>query len=76
MLIDKPFPMASRILTGHHGTSRQVAETVLSKGFRASKNPYDWLGDGVYFWQDAPLRAMEWAVRTFGHDAVVIEAEI
>jgi hypothetical protein len=49
---------------------------VLSEGFRARQNPYDWLGDGVYFWQDAPLRAMEWAVRTFGGDAVVIEARI
>jgi hypothetical protein len=68
--------MASRMLIGHHGTSRQVAGTVLSKGFRASQNPHDWLGDGVYFWQDAPLRAMEWALRTFADDAVVIEARI
>jgi hypothetical protein len=68
--------MPGRTIVGHHGTSRQVAETVLSEGFRASQNSYDWLGDGVYFWQDAPLRAMEWAISTFGHDAVVIEATI
>ncbi len=68
--------MPGPTLIGHHGTSRQVAEIVLSKGFRASQNSYDWLGDGAYFWQNAPLRAMEWAVQTFAHDAVVIEATI
>jgi hypothetical protein len=68
--------MPSRPLLGHHGTSRQVAETVLSNGFRVSQNSYDWLGDGVYFWQNAPLRAMEWAKGAFGNDAVVVEATI
>jgi hypothetical protein len=68
--------MPNRKLVGHHGTSRQIAETVLSKGFRASQNAYDWLGDGAYFWQDAPLRAMEWATQAFGTDAAVLEATI
>jgi hypothetical protein len=63
-------------LLGHHGTSTQRAERILAEGFAASQNSYDWLGDGAYFWQDAPLRAMEWARRTFGADACVIEATI
>lgn len=66
----------SRTVKGHHGTSRQAAEAVLSVGFRISANPYDWLGDGAYFWQDAPLRAADWARANFGSDAAVIECDI
>ena len=63
-------------LIGHHGTSRERAETILAEGFTASQNSYDWLGDGVYFWQDAPLQAMEWASKNFGTDACVVESTI
>jgi len=66
----------ARKLTGHHGTSRQIAEIVLTKGFLASGSSYDWLGDGAYFWHEAPLRAFEWAARQFGADGVVVEATI
>lgn len=41
-----------------------------------SQNPYDWLGDGVYFFQDAPQRAWEWAVEHHGNAAAVIGATI
>jgi hypothetical protein len=68
--------MPSEMVVGHHGTSRQIASQVLSRGFLTSKNAYDWLGDGVYFWQNAPLRALNWATRTFAADGVVIEADI
>lgn len=66
----------NRKVIGYHGTSRQVAAMVLAKGFLASDSSYDWLGDGAYFWQGAPLRAAEWAARRFGADAVVLEATI
>jgi hypothetical protein len=49
---------------------------VLSEGFKVSKNSYDWLGDGVYFWQDAPRRAAEWARSLHGGDIAVIGASI
>jgi len=41
-----------------------------------SQNPYDWLGDGVYFFQDAPQRAWEWATEHYGNNAMVVGAEI
>ncbi len=41
-----------------------------------SRNEYDWLGDGVYFFQDAPNRAREWATRRHGSDGVVIRSVI
>ena len=24
-------------------------------------NPYDWLGNGIYFWDNSPSRALQWA---------------
>ena len=45
-------------------------------GFKISRNPYDWLGDGVYFFQDAPQRAWEWASEQYGEEAAVVGATI
>ena len=61
---------------GDHGTSRAVAEIVLRDSFVISRNVYDWLGDGVYFFQDAPNRAWEWARQRYGEDGVVIRSVI
>jgi hypothetical protein len=61
---------------GFHGTSAEAARRILSTGFEISRNEYDWLGDGAYFFQDAPARALEWAWQRFGSDAAVIGAEI
>jgi hypothetical protein len=61
---------------GYHGTSHAAAQIVLRDGFRVSRNAYDWLGDGVYFFQDAPNRAREWAAQRYGSDGVVIRSII
>ncbi len=61
---------------GYHGTSLAAAERILAHGFEISRNDYDWLGDGAYFFQDAPARAMEWARERFGTEAAVLVAEI
>jgi hypothetical protein len=37
---------------------------------------WDWLGDGVYFFQDAPMRAWEWARERYPSEPAVIEASI
>ncbi len=57
---------------GYHGTSIQAATSILQQGFRGSRNSYDWLGDGVYFWQDAPARAWQWASAKWGPQAAVV----
>ena len=40
-----------------------------------STNVYDWLGEGIYFWEYAPYRALDWAqalcARQGGEPAVV-----
>jgi hypothetical protein len=61
---------------GYHGTSDAAARRILSSGFEISRNDYDWLGDGAYFFQDAQPRALQWARERFGAEGVVIGAEI
>ena len=61
---------------GYHGTSSSMNESILNEGFLFSKNIYDWLGDGIYFFQDGPQRAWEWAVEHRGDNAAVVGAEI
>lgn len=64
------------VVLGYHGTSKGAAEVILSQGFRASQNKYDWLGKGIYFWQDAPLRAWEWAEQQYGTECAVLVLRI
>jgi len=65
-----------RRLDGFHGTSWSAAPLAIRDGFRPSRNEYDWLGDGVYFFQDAPARAWEWARHQHGNAAAVIQSTI
>jgi hypothetical protein len=54
--------LASSFVLGYHGCDRTVAEKLLSGApFEESKNEYDWLGWGIYFWEANPLRALEFA---------------
>jgi hypothetical protein len=48
---------------GYHGCDAATAERIFSgkDGLRQSKNDYDWLGAGAYFWEGDPERAMHWA---------------
>ena len=59
------------IVYGYHGTSLDSANSILLSGFEASRNDYDWLGTGVYFFQDAPQRAWEWATSRYSNPAVI-----
>ena len=64
------------IVICYHGTSIRSADAVMQDGFRLSQNSYDWLGDGVYFFQDALNRAWEWANRNHPEEPAVIGAEL
>jgi hypothetical protein len=61
---------------GYHGTSAAAAQRILASGFEISRNEYDWLGDGAYFFQDVESRALDWARDRFGSQAAVVGAEI
>jgi hypothetical protein len=63
-------------ILGYHGTSQERAAAILSTGFRTSDNDYDWLGTGIYFFQDAPLRAKQWAIGQHPSSPAVICSRI
>ncbi len=48
---------------GFHGTDEKIVEAVLTgqKDLKPSANSYDWLGNGIYFWDNSPSRALAWA---------------
>jgi len=53
-----------RTVVGYHGCDAALAERVLAgkAGLNLSNNAYDWLGEGIYFWEHGPQRAYEWAI--------------
>ena len=55
----------ARIVIGYHGCEKVFANEVLASGdvarWQESRNPWDWLGRGIYFWEHAPERALRWA---------------
>jgi hypothetical protein len=48
---------------GFHGLDKNVGKAVLNgkTELRHSTNPYDWLGHGVYFWENSYERAKQYA---------------
>ena len=52
------------IVYGFHGTDREVGTRILNRKneFRPSENKYDWLGPGVYFWENNLERARQYAI--------------
>lgn len=51
------------LVLGFHGCDKSVYDNVLHEhnDLAKSYNDYDWLGHGIYFWENNPLRAYEWA---------------
>ncbi len=59
---------APRTIVGYHGCSQEAADRILSEQqFLPSTRTYDWLGAGVYFWEYAPYRALDWAILKSAH---------
>jgi len=50
-------------ILGFHGCDKSVAEKVLKDKdtLHPSSNTYDWLGNGIYFWENNPDRALQYA---------------
>jgi hypothetical protein len=66
---------------GYHGCQKDFANGVRSgritlDQWRPSRNAYDWLGEGIYFWESSRTRAHQWAVEQFADQADVLEVEI
>jgi hypothetical protein len=59
--------MYSRLPTfvlGFHGCDKETAHKIINqqdRHLRYSKQDYDWLGHGIYFWENNPERALDFA---------------
>ncbi|MBK7128846.1 MAG: hypothetical protein IPM74_02550 [Crocinitomicaceae bacterium] len=54
----------SGLIIGFHGCDKSVQQSVLKnppKDLLSSNNPWDWLGHGIYFWENSPERALHFA---------------
>jgi hypothetical protein len=52
----------TNLVIGFHGCDHSVVEKVIKgENLTASMNDYDWLGNGVYFWENNAERALQWA---------------
>ena len=53
----------SNLVIGFHGCDQSVVEAVIAgkTELLASTNDYDWLGNGIYFWENNEERAWQWA---------------
>ena len=52
------------LLFGFHGCDETICDALVSgkqKNLNFSENSYDWLGKGMYFWENDAERAFEWA---------------
>lgn len=58
--IDNLHKLSTAFVLGYHGCSKTVGERLLAgEEFLPSKNSYDWLGPGIYFWEANPRRGLE-----------------
>lgn len=57
------YSIRPNLILGFHGCDESVAHDVIYglKDLKSSENTYDWLGHGVYFWENDYDRALEFA---------------
>ncbi len=49
---------------GFHGTEKSLVDEVVTgkaNHLKKSDGSYEWLGHGIYFWENDPQRGLEWA---------------
>ncbi len=53
-------------IIGFHSFDRDVGLKVLNgeTDLKLSNNSWDWLGQGIYFWEQNPSRALEYAIES------------
>ncbi|WP_445940989.1 hypothetical protein [Pseudomonas sp.] len=68
------YQLLPSFVLGFHGCDRDIGEQILSGQGQLlpSTNSYDWLGRGIYFWENSPDRALSYAafLRDHGGRAV------
>ncbi|WP_445714237.1 hypothetical protein [Flavobacterium sp.] len=59
----------SGLILGFHGCDEHVALDILLQKikFKPSENKYDWLGKGMYFWENSPSRAEQFITNLYNN---------
>ena len=57
------YPAKPGLLIGFHGCDKATRDKIINNRsmLDSSKNDYDWLGNGMYFWENNSWRALEFA---------------
>lgn len=57
------YPAKPGLIIGFHGCDKKVRDAIITgkSSLKASNNDYDWLGHGMYFWENNQQRALEFA---------------
>jgi hypothetical protein len=57
------YPAKPGLLIGFHGCDKSVRDRIINNQsmLYESNNDYDWLGNGMYFWENNRARALEFA---------------
>ena len=55
--------VSGSLVLAYHGCDKSLAEKIITgqEQLWHSERPWDWLGHGIYFWEDSPTRALHWA---------------
>lgn len=64
------YKIKDNLIFGFHGCDKRLCDSLVngtSKKLNYSSNQYDWLGKGMYFWENDPERAFQWAVSLKEH---------
>lgn len=63
------YTIASGLTLGFHGCDQSVVDKVIigEENLIPSNNLWDWLGNGIYFWENSPVRALEFAIDLSKH---------
>ncbi|HEY9257074.1 hypothetical protein [Chitinophaga sp.] len=57
------YDVKPNLIIGFHGCDANVRDALLRNpnDYKISQNPFDWLGHGLYFWENNYDRALQWA---------------
>lgn len=63
------YSVKDNLLFGFHGCDEFLCNRLVNGDLHLdySDNPYDWLGKGMYFWENDPERALLWAESSMKH---------
>lgn len=57
------YPAKPGLIIGFHGCDKKIRDAIISdkSSLKTSNNDYDWLGHGMYFWENNQQRALDFA---------------